>query len=82
VLNEGADVRSTEGVLVRVTHPAKTVADCFKCRRQVGTAVAVEGLRECWPQRKVTMDGIHRCAKIDRVASVIRPNPVVSEGLW
>lgn len=72
-LREGIDFHRIEGVLIRVTHPAKTVADCFKYRSKVGTDVATEALRDCWRQRKATMDEIHRYAKIDRVANVMRP---------
>ncbi len=72
-LKEGAGFHRIEGVLVRVTVPAKTVADCFKYRSKVGTDVAVEALRDCWRQRKATMDEIHLYAKIDRVANVMRP---------
>lgn len=72
-LKEGANFHRLEGVLVRVTHPAKTVADCFKYRSKVGTDVAIEALRDCWRQRKATMDEIHRYAKIDRVVNVMRP---------
>ena len=72
-LKEGAGFHRIEGVLVRVTDPAKTVADWFKYRSKVGTDVAVEALRDCWRQRKATMDEIHRYAKIDRVAKVMRP---------
>ena len=38
-----------------------------------GTDVAVEALRDCWRHRKATMDKIQRCARIDRVANVMRP---------
>jgi predicted transcriptional regulator of viral defense system len=72
-LAEGVDVHEIEGVEVRITAPAKTVADCFKYRRQVGTEVAVEALRDCWRQRKATMDEIYRFAKTDRVANIMRP---------
>lgn len=71
-LAEGVDVHEIEGVEVRITAPAKTVADCFKYRSKVGTDVAVEALRDCWRQRKATMDEIYRYAKIDRVANVMR----------
>jgi predicted transcriptional regulator of viral defense system len=71
-LAEGVGVHEIEGVEVRITAPAKTVADCFKYRSKVGTDVAVEALRDCWRQRKVTMDEIHRFARIDRVANVMR----------
>ena len=72
-LAEGVGFQRVEGVLVRITHPAKTVADCFKYRSKVGTDIAVEALRDCWQQRKATMDDIHRYARIDRVANVMRP---------
>ncbi len=36
-----------EGVLVQMTSPAKTVADCFRYRDTVGTDVAVKALRDC-----------------------------------
>lgn len=72
-IREGIDVHQIEGVPVRVTHPAKTVADCFKYRNKVGTDVAIEALRDCWRQRKATMDEINHYARIDRVANVIRP---------
>jgi len=72
-LTEGVDVQNIEDVEVRITSPAKTVADCFKYRRKVGTDVAIEALRDCWRQRKATMDEIHHFAKIDRVANLMRP---------
>jgi predicted transcriptional regulator of viral defense system len=72
-LAEGTDKHTIEGTQVRITTPAKTVADCFKYRSKVGTDVAIEALRECWQQRKGTMDEIHRYATIDRVANVMRP---------
>lgn len=72
-LNEGVDVHDIEDVEVRITSPAKTVADCFKYRSKVGTDVAIEALRDCWRQRKATMDQIYHYAKIDRVANLMRP---------
>jgi len=72
-LTEGVESYQLEGVMVRVTHPAKTVADCFKYRSKVGTDTAVEALRDCRRQRKAAMDEIVRYAKINRVANVMRP---------
>jgi predicted transcriptional regulator of viral defense system len=45
-LEHGVDVREVEGVTVRVTAPAKTVADCFRFRRHVGLDVALLALRD------------------------------------
>ncbi len=70
---EGIEEHQIEGVTVRVYSAAKTVADCFKFRNQVGTAVAVEALRDAWRTRKLTSDELWRHAKTCRVSNVIRP---------
>jgi predicted transcriptional regulator of viral defense system len=71
-LREGVDTREIEGVSVRLTSPAKTVADCFKYRHHVGQDVAIEALRDCLRQRKATPSQIYERAKIDRVAKRVR----------
>jgi predicted transcriptional regulator of viral defense system len=72
-LKEGVAERTIEGVKVRVTNPAKTVADCFKYRNKVGLDVALEALREGWRSRKTTANDLWRYAKICRVSNVMRP---------
>jgi predicted transcriptional regulator of viral defense system len=62
-----------EKVHVRVFGPAKTVADCFKCRNKIGLDVALEALRDCWRNRRATMDELWKYAKVCRVANVMRP---------
>lgn len=62
-----------DGVNVNVFTPAKTVADCFKFRSQVGLDVALEALRDCYRQRKATMDELWQAAKVCRMANVMRP---------
>ena len=69
----GTENHMADGVQIRVTTPAKTVADCFKYRNKVGVDVALEALRECIRRRKCTHDEIWRCAKICRIASVMQP---------
>ncbi len=69
----GVDEHTVDGVRVRVTNPAKTVADCFKYRNKIGLDVALEALRECWRERRATMDELFRAAEVCRVARVIRP---------
>ena len=69
----GVQTRRIEGIEVRLTTPAKTVADCFKYRDHVGQDVAIEALRDCLRQRKATPGEIYEMAKIDRVARIIRP---------
>jgi predicted transcriptional regulator of viral defense system len=69
----GATEHQIEGVPVRVFDPAKTVADCFKYRNKIGLDVALEALRDCWRQRRCSMDELWRYATVCRVANVMRP---------
>ena len=62
-----------EGVPVKIYSAAKTVADCFKYRNKIGLDVALEALRDCWRQRKATMDDLWQYAKICRMTNVMRP---------
>jgi predicted transcriptional regulator of viral defense system len=70
---EGIEVHRIEGVDVRVYSVAKTIADCFKFRNQLGISVAIEALRDGWRTRKVDSEELWRCAKACRVSNVIRP---------
>lgn len=72
-LSEGVEEHSVLGVPIRVTMPAKTVADCFKYRSKVGLDVALEALREVWRERRATMDELWQAAHTCRVTSVMRP---------
>jgi len=72
-LQTGVETHLVDGIKVNVFSPAKTVADCFKFRNKVGLDVAIEALRECWRSRRATADDLWRCAKICRVANVMRP---------
>jgi predicted transcriptional regulator of viral defense system len=70
---EGVEEHIVEGVPVPVTDPAHTVADCFKYRNKIGLDVALEALRDCWRQKKATMDDLHRAALSRRMGNVMRP---------
>ena len=72
-LIEGVEEYRIDGVAVRVTSVARTVADCFKFRNKIGLDVALEALRESWAARHVTMDELWRYAVQCRVANVMRP---------
>lgn len=72
-LTYGTEVHRIQGVEVRLTSPAKTVADCFKYRNKIGTDVAVEALRDYRRARKGTLDDLWAAAKVCRVTKVIRP---------
>jgi predicted transcriptional regulator of viral defense system len=69
----GVEEHVVEGVPVKVYSPSKTVADCFKYRNKVGQDVALEALRDCWRQRRATMDELWQAAAVCRVANVMKP---------
>ncbi|MDE2817131.1 MAG: transcriptional regulator [Chloroflexota bacterium] len=62
-----------ENVPVKVFGVAKTIADCFRHRRKVGQAVALEGLQEALRQRKASPAEMARHAERGGVATVVRP---------
>lgn len=73
LLRDGVQRQKIEGVNVRVFNVPKTVVDCFRHRRVVGTSVAIEGLQEALRQRKTTPSELHEYAKRGRMAKVMRP---------
>jgi predicted transcriptional regulator of viral defense system len=62
-----------EGFEIKVYSPAKTVADCFKFRSKIGTELAIQALRECFREKKATMDALWEAAKVCRVSNVMLP---------
>jgi predicted transcriptional regulator of viral defense system len=72
-LAAGVERHTIDGVIVPITSPAKTVADCFKYRSKIGLDVAIEALRDALRTKRATADAIWRFAAINRVATVMRP---------
>lgn len=72
-LTEGIEAHQVDGVTVRVTSIAKTVADCFKFRNKIGLDVALESLHCAWQAKRVSMDDLWHHATLCRVANVMRP---------
>ncbi len=72
-LTAGVEEHIVDGVTIRITGVAKTVADCFKYRNKIGLDVALEALRDAWHEKRMTGDEIWRYAKVCRVANVMRP---------
>jgi predicted transcriptional regulator of viral defense system len=69
----GVEQKRINGLEIRVFNPAKTVADCFKFRHKIGTDIALEALRDCYRQKKASMNELWEAAKICRVANVMKP---------
>ncbi len=60
-------------VPVKITSPAKTVADCWKFRGRVGQDVALEALRDVLRSRKASVDELWHYAHVNRVLHAMRP---------
>jgi predicted transcriptional regulator of viral defense system len=72
-LTTGVETHKVEGVKIRVTSAAKTVADCFKYRNKIGVDVAVEALRDFSRQFRGGSSELARCARVCRVSRVMQP---------
>jgi predicted transcriptional regulator of viral defense system len=69
----GVEQRNIEGAVIRITSPAKTVADCFKYRSTVGLDVALEALREYLDRRGRSVDELLDAADACRVRRIMMP---------
>lgn len=69
----GVEERLVDGVRVRVTTPAKSVADAFKFRSRVGLELAIDALKQALARRAAPAAEIDRMARVDRVQAVVRP---------
>ena len=69
----GVDEHCIEGVTVKITSPAKTIADCFKFRNKIGVDIPISAMREALRQRRCTPAEIMEMAQPLRVANVVRP---------
>jgi predicted transcriptional regulator of viral defense system len=69
----GVETHEIESTTVRITSPAKTVADCFKFRSKVGQDVAVEALRDYLRRRGRSIDRLFEAADACRVRRIMMP---------
>jgi predicted transcriptional regulator of viral defense system len=72
-LTEGAEPHKIEGVNVRITSAAHTIADCFRFRSKVGLDVALEGLRTALKNKTCSADAIMTAAQHRRIWTKLRP---------
>lgn len=72
--SEGIDTFERDGVMLRISCAAKTVAGCLKHLNKVGLDVALEALKDVRAKRKASANGLCRYAKLVRMANVIRPS--------
>ena len=73
LFTDGVASHHISGEELRITTPARTVADCFKHRSKLGIDVCVEAMRETVRDRKATIGEIDEMARKLRVGKVVRP---------
>ena len=69
----GVETRTIDGVRMRLTTPAKSVADAFKFRSRIGLEAALDALKKALSSRVSTPAELDRMARVNRVHAVIRP---------
>ena len=73
MFNLGIEEHRIERQLVRVYSLARTVADCFRFRNQIGLDVALEALTDGWRSKRLNIEELNRIAKKLRVHRVMQP---------
>lgn len=72
-LTAGVQIHNIDGVGVKVYEPAKTIADCFKFRNQIGLDTAIEALKRGISGEKASYKEIIHYARLCKVERVIQP---------
>ena len=70
---EGVETYPVDGVPIRITRPAKSVADAFKYRHKLGLDIALEALDRYRRQADFNVDTLLHYARVCRVEGVVRP---------
>lgn len=73
LLEDGVQEYIIQNVPIKITTPARTVADCFKYRNKIGLDVAVEALKEGLQDHRFTIDELVKYARLCRVGNVMQP---------
>ena len=68
----GVDTHLLNGIEVRITNPARTIADCFKYRQKLGLELCLEALREII-RGPATPSEILEYAKMNKVDKLMLP---------
>ena len=71
-LTKGVDEHLLNGIAVKITNPARTVADCFKHRNKLGLELCLEALREIVPTRCKVAE-VLTYAKMNKVERLMLP---------
>jgi predicted transcriptional regulator of viral defense system len=69
---EGVAIHELNGITVKITTPARTVADCFKHRSKLGLELCLEALKEILRSGTPPAEIMH-FARMNRVEKVMMP---------
>lgn len=70
---EGVEEHDLDGHKIKIYSLAKTIADCFKFRNQIGVDIARSALKNALEQKKVNHRDIMKFASTCRVTNVVKP---------
>jgi predicted transcriptional regulator of viral defense system len=71
--HEGVETYRIDDVPVRITNPAKSVADSFKYRRKLGQDIALEALKRYREHSGFNVNTLLHYARVCRVEDVLTP---------
>ena len=69
----GIEEHDIDGHKIKVFSLAKTIADCFRFRNQVGMDVARSALKNALEEKKITHRDVMKYASICRVTNIMKP---------
>ncbi len=69
----GVEEHTIDGIKVRIYSKEKTVADCFKYRKEIGKDIALEALKDYMSSASRNVSGLMEYARINRVEKFILP---------
>ncbi len=72
LFTEGVERHFIGGIEIPVTSPARTVADCFKYRNQIGLDVCLEAAKELRRRDRGSSRDLYHYAKLNRVQRVVQ----------
>lgn len=73
VYEAGIEEHQIDGHTIRIYSLAKSIADCFRFRSQIGLNVARYALKEAFLEKHVSVKDLMRYAEICRVTRVMQP---------
>lgn len=70
---QGIEEHNLDGHKIKIFSLAKTIADCFKFRNQIGIDTARSALKNALEERKINHRDVMKYASICRVTNIIKP---------